>query len=364
MPITEQEQDYAWLKAHQSPAYVCGDCGGNLTLAFGGTWGIDSYVLRCAKDWHHNGIAKPRVPTAEEAGLPYANPKRDKRRRQELETRIGTANTQALEKYQNRQTLTSSEAKFILRTEWPAAPDVEILKAAMVCAKYGLNPLMKHLFLVKYVSQKTGRVTWTRIMGIKAARLLASRRGRYSYLADTPRVMTEAEQVKIFGEADTSNICAITILKDEHGNTAQGYGFWPTKVTPKGTEKGNSKFNMACIRSERQAFDRLFPDCLPENVEVMDETFVEVGVADTTTGEITEAVTEPTGEQEGIEGEVKTPRDPASIGTILALQKAAHEDFGLQPKDQLEKLGLKAWTGLDITPAAAYQKLAALALAQ
>jgi len=95
--------------------------------------------------------------------------------------------------------------------------------------------------------------------------------------------MNEAEQVKTFGEMDKANLWAITILRDKHGNSARGYGSWPKSESPYGTEKGNSKFNMAATRSERQALDRLFPDTLPAGIEVADEAYIDVE-----TGEIVE----------------------------------------------------------------------------
>lgn len=173
--------------------------------------------------------------------------------------------------YQGVTSLTQEQATIILQTCWPKAPDVEVFKAAVICKMYRLNPLMKHLFLVEFKGKEGS--TWTPIIGIQATRLIASRNHRYSYLIG-PRVMTREEQKDIFGEVDEANIQAITILKDEHGNQASGYGNWPRDKAPYGSDKGNSRANMAFIRSERQAFDRLFPGEMPQGVEVGDLQFI------------------------------------------------------------------------------------------
>ena len=38
----------------------CGECGGRLSIAWGGAWGLDQYVVRCAKDPYHKGT-KPDI---------------------------------------------------------------------------------------------------------------------------------------------------------------------------------------------------------------------------------------------------------------------------------------------------------------
>lgn len=185
---------------------------------------------------------------------------------------LGEATTTALEPYIGVTSLTQKQAAFILRTIWPQAPEVEVIKAALICHMYALNPLMKHLYLVPFRGEKT--TTWAPIMGIGATRLIASRVDRYSYVAG-PRMMTEQEQKEIRLEVDPDNIWAITVLQDSKGNSAPGYGSWPKHAIPYGSDKGNSKENMAMIRSERQAFDRLFPGEMPQEIEVIDTQYLD-----------------------------------------------------------------------------------------
>lgn len=195
-----------------------------------------------------------------------------------MEQEYGKEMTTALDKYIGVVSLTKPQAKEILQAVYPEAPGDEIARAVLLCASYGLNPLMKHVFLIPFNKGKSNE-TWATVIGIKAKRLLASRRGNYSYVDNTPRVMTEAEQKGIFGEVYGDKVMVITKVKDPAtGAEAPGYGAWPKNTEPYGTEKGNSKFNMAAIRSESQALDRLRPGEMPVGVEVVSEEVAEAAI--------------------------------------------------------------------------------------
>ncbi len=177
--------------------------------------------------------------------------------------------------------ITKEQAAYLIKTIWPKAPETEVVKAAILCKQYGLNPLMKQVFLVKFDKWDDGKKVgedWAIVLGIKASRQIAQqamkRAGiRYSY-ADGPRAMTEAEQVAIFGKVNKANFWAITTLKDSQGNLYPGYGSWPVDKKPYGMDKGNDIFNMAFIRSERKALDKLAPGELPD-IETGDDAYIE-----------------------------------------------------------------------------------------
>lgn len=254
------------------------ECGAGLTLAWGGFWGIKSYVLKCIKDPSHNRIARPA-----ELGpydIPGWNLFNLKGRRREMEERLGKEKATKLMKYEGVVSLTRAEAMEVLKTIWPKAPEVEVLKAAMICHQYGLNPLMKHVFLIPFKRRERGVVVgedWVTVLGINSNRLNSQRRHHYSYLDLTPRRMNDQEQEKILGEVDDSKIWAITKLKDmKTGAEVMGIGSWPKDETPYGADKGNTKLNMACVRSERQALDRQYPGEMPQGVEVIDEQYTEI----------------------------------------------------------------------------------------
>jgi hypothetical protein len=278
MPILESKNLTLDTLKDKAKHLKC-QCGAGLAVAWGGSAGHNGYILRCANNIEHDQFVKPfELSNYETPG--YNMPGVLKAKEGELKRRYGEMTTNALIKQSGGNVLAildETRATDIIKTIWPGAPAVEVKKAAMVCAQYGLNPLMKHLYLIPFnTKQKDGswKESYSMVLGIKASRIIARRKGEYAYLDDTPRIMTEAEQLKIFGEVDQVNICAITRLADRKGNTAIGTGRWPKDANVKGSEKGNTKLNMSMIRSERQALDRLFPDSLPSEVtEVIDERY-------------------------------------------------------------------------------------------
>ncbi len=216
-----------------------------------------------------------------------------------MTTAIGPVRAQRLMKYEGLGALTQADLNDIIVTLWPKAPPTEVKKAMLICFQYRLNPLMKHVYLLPFKSKKDdGTVTWAMALGIRATRTLAARQRRFVYLDNTPRIMTPEEQITIFGAVDKSNIVAITKLRDISGGEAQGYGTWPKGVSAYGAEKGNSQSNMAFIRSERAALDRLCPDAAPESVtETVDEQYAEIPQVEDPRGDnVTASVDPETGE--------------------------------------------------------------------
>ena len=292
MPVLESQHNYEELKQLERTRQCV--CGANLVLCWGGNR-FNEYILRCFKDIEHDVLARPYQPS------PFAIPGYNlghisQRRRNQLEKQLETRQPGAGKLMEfHGAVLNRQQADTIVNTLWPGAPAVEKAKAAMICVQYELNPLMKHLFIIPFGQGE--KAAWAVVLGIQANRLIAHRAGDFSYLDDTPRLMSEAEQVTILGEVDKSNLWAITKLRDSKGNVAQGYGNWPKDKAPQGVDKGNSKANMAMLRSERQGMDRLFAGKLPSGVDVIDAQYVQVSEpgdavqlkADKDTGEISEA---------------------------------------------------------------------------
>ena len=269
-PIYEDQINFEDMK-QIAQTHLCADCGGNLTVA----WSADRacYMLWCGDNLEHNTIIRPYEPGAYD--IPEFNLFQLKRRK-EMAKDYGDEKATQLAKYEGVSCLTKDQAKFILQTIWPKAPDVELIKAAITCATYGLNPLMKHLYLIPFRTSK-GETTWVQVLGIGATRLIASRKGGFGYVIG-PRLMTEEEQREILGEVDPNTFWAITIVRDKSGMEAPGYGSWAKGEEPFGIDKGNTKQNMAFIRSERNALDRLFPGEMPQGIGVIDEDYAPVAI--------------------------------------------------------------------------------------
>lgn len=259
---------------------VCAECGGELEALYD----IKKHLpyLQCKSNPDHEGIAKEyREPG--ELNIPT--------RREQLVQEHGEVKTRALAKVPTTGALTQSQAMHILKLVYPMVPEDEIVRCAILCRDFALHPLMKEVYIIPF--GKGDKQVWVTVLGINATRKLMAQRGSFSYLDNTPRVMKEEEQRDIFGEVDPHNIRAITKLETKDGLKAQGYGSWPKDREPYGIDKGNSKANMAFIRSERNAFGRLFTDAIPQNVEIVDEAYIELPDVDKkvveATGEIIEA---------------------------------------------------------------------------
>lgn len=390
MPLKIDAEDIQEYRKKEF-SHVCAECGGRMLVRWGGHYGIESYIFACSTDVNHEGFARHYEPS------PYDIPGWNLSNLKRTEVK---GMTKALAKYENKAALTKEEAKEIITTIWPKAPDTEIYKAMTICAQYRLNPLMKHVYLIPFKDQ------WVTVLGIKATRLIALQQGKFSYLDDTPRLMSDDEQEKIFGKVDKSKIWAITKLRDKEGNVYPGYGNWPANDSPYGTDKGNTAFNMACIRSERQAFDRMNPGMLPTEVEVGAEEFMpEITIeepepverqVDPETGEIVDGEPKPNGSQvsnaeykkilnkakkdagiqpepqpqavtpenSGVEVETgkfpKPRRDPGSIRTLGDLFTACKNDFGMNASQVVKELGYSAKEDISETPAECYVRIVAV----
>jgi hypothetical protein len=174
--------------------------------------------------------------------------------------------------------LTEARIAQIIDSLWGEAPQVEKGKAVMLCRDYGLNPLAKHIFLIPYHRHRDGKIVgtdWSMVLGIKAKRLIAYRRqGGFSYADNTPRLMSSEEQQMYFGEVDEKQIAAITVIVDSYGHRYPGYGRYSLADVPKGIEKGNSRANMAMIRSESAALERYAPGAMPDGItDVIDADY-------------------------------------------------------------------------------------------
>ncbi len=246
---------------------VCAECGGRLYIYY--DMQSKTRYIACNQQ-HQQGIAKEYRPSSSD----YENIIKGA---VELEREKGLTNTnQALANIPTRGQLTEAQAQKILKLVYPEAPNDEILRCAMLCHDFGLHPLMKEIYLIPFENKRTKRTDWATVLSINATRKMVAFNCRYSYIDDTPRIMLEAEQKRIFGKVFTDRIAAITKLRTNTGDYAQGYGFWPKSATPYGTDKGNTQFNMAFIRSERNAFSRLPTSVLPAGVDVIDDKYVDV----------------------------------------------------------------------------------------
>lgn len=292
MPIYENETRTREDLEKLRKANVCQVCGEWLNMFLDRESGL---AFVACHDWlrtHHEGIMREASPF-QQKGLESLT---IKARREIMEERLGKGTTTALEarRLPTSGALTQPQAMHILKLVYPNVPEDEIIRCAILCRDFGLHPLMKEVYIIGFTSKKTGKKTYSTVIGIGATRKMSSNKGTYSYLDDTPRAAVHQEIVKQYGEdseEERDNLVSICKLKGDKDNEAIGFGLWPKDSEPYGVEKGNTKRNMANIRSERQAHDRLSGTSLPRGVEVIDEAYVDaetIGKVDRATDEITE----------------------------------------------------------------------------
>ena len=283
MPLYESSEISRDKLAELRKKNVCAQCGGMLYVFFD----HDKHLayLACSSDQSHEGIEREASPYQKE-GLHSLN---IETRRGIMNKQFGEERTMALAKYHGVVSLNKEDAKEIITTIWPQAEDVspvEVFKAISICVQYGLNPLMRHLFLIPFWNFEKKRYDYTCVLGITANRLIASRKHKWTFLDDTPRISTEEEEIKHYRKLDPNKLRAITKLRDiDNGKEVTAWGEWPiwksdkegNRVAnePKGTDKGNSMENMACIHAERKGLDMLYPADLPSSeIPVIDESYI------------------------------------------------------------------------------------------
>lgn len=280
---------------------------------------------------HHEGIEREYQPQDTDS-------QSDLRGLVEMEQKVGLEKTRALAKLPAHGQLTQTQAEHILGLVYPGVPKDEVIRCAILCRDFGLHPLMKEVYIIPF--GQGDKRTWSTVIGIGASRKMAAdKKGAYSFLDGTPRAATPEEIIKQFGkdsEEEKDNLISICKLKGEKGNEAEGFGLWPKDKTPYGLDKGNTKRNMANIRSERPAYSRLPGETLPQ-LEVIDEAYVEVpnvGKVETATGEIKEG-------EDTVAGEWKeVPKPEEAIESIhgkeVPVSEAieAEEKVAEEPKDE------------------------------
>lgn len=215
-----------------------------------------------------------------------------------MEQNVGTAVARTVGQIPKQGQLSQPQAMTVLNLIYPKATAIEIERCAIFCHAFGLHPLANEVYLIPFTKRWQDKVTkqWheetknVMVVGIAANRKMAhALKGDFSFLDDTPRAATEEEIVKQYGkdsEEARDNIISVTKLEGIGGNKAIGFGLYPKSEIPYGTDKGNTRRNMANIRSERQGIDRLPGKPLPQ-YDVVDTAYVEgVGEIDKKTGEV------------------------------------------------------------------------------
>lgn len=130
MPILESEMPLDAMKK-RARTHKCGVCGGNLTVCWGGSYGYDQHILKCAENFDHDTLTDLKQQSKEyEEG-------------NKLFRRLHGMDTTALMKMEKAQMLARiGQAKF----PTDLTPKESALMAE-VSISYGLDPLMQELMI-------------------------------------------------------------------------------------------------------------------------------------------------------------------------------------------------------------------------
>lgn len=278
---------------------ICTECGGSLHVENGSYYGTHDFIIRCIRNKDHSEFGRPlKTETGDESRINILQ------RRTELENQ--GIKTNALSTIHRGAVVTEEYAAKIADILWKGAPDIDKRAAILYCATYNLDPLNNELNLIPF-KNKNGGFDYVRVRGIKGDRRIAKNAGDYSYIDDSPRIMTPDEEKRINGEVDKKNMWAVCKTKNmTTGAVSVGYGCWPRNTEPYGEDKGNTKANMARLRAERQCLDRQCPGKLPPvdaKTLVIDDEYMPA--VDKATGEIVE----------GQAREIESPKEPAPAQT-------------------------------------------------
>jgi hypothetical protein len=300
----------------------CGDCGGLLVISWGGYYGYEGYILRCAFDINHSTITRHDKV--------YEN----KLREINLDSKALTTMDE------NTMVKRIGMAKFPQDLK---ANEIQLL--AKVAINYGFDPLMGEVSIYQgrpfvsidgryRVAQETGLLN-----GVQSRPATKQERADWE-IPDGDYFFHSDVYVKNC-EYPFTGWCRVRKSETEPRKDKPGDYYKPVVTNPQRmTEK----------RAEAQALRKAFHIPLP--------SFEDIGTPDAdvidSTGTILPDDLLFTGRTE------INNRDVSKIKTITGLQDALKEDFLLDNTAQLAELGIKNWAELRISPAEAYQQIAAV----
>ena len=127
--ILETEMDY-YTMMKRIETHTCGVCGGGLSAAWGGMWGIDQHVLRCVRDIDHETFTEIKQSPLAKAMVDTLKGRK-------------TMDSKALMELDDKTMMQRIE-----QAKWPkalTAPEKTMIAAISVA--YGLDPLLNEITL-------------------------------------------------------------------------------------------------------------------------------------------------------------------------------------------------------------------------
>lgn len=223
------------------PRYHCGQCGGNLNIAWGGAYGVESWVLRCSKDIDHGTIEKGRKSQKERAQMATLRGEgyMDAAKSTDLMAMTETAMVERVGK-----------AKFIKDLSAPEAK-----RLALACITYGFDPIMHELTIFE----------GNPFVSVDGRYRKAQETGLFMGVESRPATTEERKDWEIASE---DKFFRAVVKKMVSGQICEFVGWG--RVTAKEIEKANqyipistNPMRMAEKRAEVQALRKAFSIPLP-----------------------------------------------------------------------------------------------------
>ena len=144
MPHSEAQDVAKWN--------VCGVCGTGLTVAWGGSWGINGYVVRCGKDATHEGTERVRTLTqAYRHGASLPLPIENRLDKRFGGTRMDSVALSKLEPTEMQERIVTASAQFGFSLDKNGVvKDLTVKDIAYLgayCRDYGLDPMLGEVCL-------------------------------------------------------------------------------------------------------------------------------------------------------------------------------------------------------------------------
>jgi hypothetical protein len=331
--ILETEMSYEEMQAYIE-THRCA-CGSRLTIAWGGSFGHNCYIVRCGKDPEHDTFTG------------HDKKEEDYKKLKREVLKLDSKSLTTMPESQMIERINS--AKF--PQELSPADKILLAKAAI---SYGFDPLM-------------GEIT------IFQGRPYISIDGRYRMAQETEKL--DGVESRPANEDERSEW---RIPNDDYFFHAEVYvkgsqrpfvGWGRVRAEEQQIKKDGDKYKpivtnpqrMAEKRAEAQALRKAFHIPLPSIEDVPEYEDIDTEyriVEESTSSECTQSKS--SDPEPGNKGNGNPERDLELITSVTELQKACEGDFGMKRADCLKELNISSWPELAITPKEAYQQIAAV----
>ena len=336
MPITEIQLQYRDMK-RISETHVCGKCGGNLVLTWGGAYNYNCWILRCTNDITHDTLNRHDEKYEAELKKFKEAHKMDS---QALTTMTESQMGKRIDMARFPQQLTIPEKKLLIQ----------------VAISYGLDPLMREITVYQ-------------------GSPFVSIDGRYRKAQETElldgvesRPATTEERLT-WKVKDEDYFFRSEVWKKGCSHSFVGWGLVKYEEIIAKSKRDPTKLanpviasnpqRMAEKRAEAQALRKGFHLPLPSTEDIGSEETPSRDTIDSSSEFIDSTdytIIEPSSDI-NIDDKSKC-RDLNLIKTFTDLMKACHDDFGLQPKDVLKELNVRSQSEISESPWDCYNRIA------